>query len=37
MLQAVRRYVLMLIVRPLARLLFGLDAIGAAHKISAPK
>lgn len=29
MLQAIRRYGLMFVVRPLARLLFGLDAIGA--------
>jgi len=29
MLQTIRRYGLMLIVRPIARLLFGLDAIGA--------
>jgi 1-acyl-sn-glycerol-3-phosphate acyltransferase len=29
MLQALRRYGLMLVVRPVARLLFGLDAIGA--------
>jgi 1-acyl-sn-glycerol-3-phosphate acyltransferase len=31
MLQTIRRYGLMLVVRPLARLLFGLDAIGAEH------
>ena len=31
MLQTVRRYVLMLAVRPLARLLFGLDALGREH------
>jgi 1-acyl-sn-glycerol-3-phosphate acyltransferase len=31
MLQIIRRYALMLIVRPIARLLFGLDAIGVEH------
>jgi 1-acyl-sn-glycerol-3-phosphate acyltransferase len=31
MLQIIRRYALMPIVRPIARLLFGLDAIGAEH------
>ena len=29
MLQTIRRYGLMLVVRPIARLLFGLDTIGA--------
>ncbi|HRE46032.1 MAG TPA: lysophospholipid acyltransferase family protein [Terricaulis sp.] len=31
MLQTFRRYLLMLIVRPIARLMFGLDVIGAEH------
>ncbi len=31
MLQTIRRYALMLIVRPIARVLFGLDAIGGEH------